>query len=61
MNNLFPVTRSILSATALRETVVSEYTLADLSDCQFFRMGLNDTYVLTTSGTTYVLRIYRRG
>lgn len=61
MSNPFPVTRSILSSTALREAVVSEYALADPSDCQFFRMGLNDTYILKTNGTSYVLRVYRRG
>ena len=61
MSSPFPVTRSILSLTALREAVVSEYALADPSDCQFFRMGLNDTYLLKTNGTSYILRVYRRG
>lgn len=61
MRDFFPVTRSILSAEALGDAVVADYALATPVECQFFRMGVNDTYVLKTNGTSYVLRVYRRG
>lgn len=57
----FPVTRSILSATALSEAVVEVYGFATPTECLFFQMGLNDTYLLKTKSTTYMLRIYRQG
>jgi Ser/Thr protein kinase RdoA (MazF antagonist) len=57
----FPVTRSTLSANALSEVVAVEYALGAPIECQFFHWGLNDTYLLKTSTTTYVLRVYRRG
>jgi Ser/Thr protein kinase RdoA (MazF antagonist) len=61
MSGSFPVTRSILSATALGEAVVAGYALATPTECLFFRMGLNDTYLVKTKAKTYVLRIYRKG
>lgn len=61
MSEAFPVTRSVLSATALSEVVVAEYALAGPIECQFFRLGLNDTYLVKTKTTTYILRIYRQG
>lgn len=61
MSDSFPVTRSILSAEALSEVVVADYSLAALTECLFFQWGLNDTYLLKTSDATYVLRVYRKG
>jgi len=61
MKAAFPVTRSILSTTALSEVVGKEYAIGTPSDCQFLQFGLNDTYVLKTTAETHVLRIYRKG
>lgn len=61
MSNLFPVTHSIPSASALREVIAAEYQLAAPIECLFFLMGVNDTYLVKTTATSYVLRIYRRG
>ena len=61
MSGAFPVTRSILSATALSEAFVEDYALAVPTDCQFLLWGLNYTYLLKTKTTTYVLRVYRKG
>ena len=61
MNESFPATHSILSSIALGEAVASDYDFVDPIDCQFFLMGVNDTYLLKTKTTTYVLRIYRKG
>ena len=61
MNNPFPVTHSTLSIAALSDVVATEYAIGLPIECQFFLMGVNDTYLLKTNATTYVLRIYRRG
>jgi Ser/Thr protein kinase RdoA (MazF antagonist) len=61
MRDVFPVTRSILSVAALSEVVAADYTLATPIECQYFKWGLNDTYLLKTKATTSVLRIYRKG
>lgn len=61
MKAVFPVTRSILSTTALSEVVGKEYAIGTPSDCQFLQFGLNDTYVLNTTAEAYIVRIYRKG
>ncbi|HMS86663.1 MAG TPA: phosphotransferase [Nitrospira sp.] len=61
MRGAVSVTRSILSVDALGEVVAEEYAFAGSIECQFFHWGLNDTYLLKTNATTYVLRVYRRG
>jgi Ser/Thr protein kinase RdoA (MazF antagonist) len=61
MSNPFPVTHSIPSASALREVIAAEYGLAAPSECLFFLMGVNDTYLVKTTTTTYILRVYRCG
>ena len=61
MSNPFPVTHSIPSASALREVIAAEYGLAAPIECLFFLMGVNDTYLVKTTTTTYVLRAYRCG
>jgi Ser/Thr protein kinase RdoA (MazF antagonist) len=53
-------------------TVVSPETLAQdvlagrilggaIADCRFVRLGLNDTYLVTTREARFVVRVYRRG
>lgn len=61
MRDVLPVTRSILSTTALSEVVARDYPIGKPNDCQFLQFGLNDTYVLKINTTAYVLRLYRRG
>lgn len=61
MSGSFPATRSILSAEALSEVVAADYALATPTECQYFKWGVNDTYLLKANAATCILRIYRRG
>lgn len=57
----FPVTYSILSAGALANLVLIDYNIGDLDRCEFFTGGFNDTYrIITTTGATYFMRVYRK-
>lgn len=58
---MLPVTRSVLSAPALKEHVVSRYDLGVARDVEFLKMGLNDTYRVRTDDRLYILRAYRAG
>jgi Ser/Thr protein kinase RdoA (MazF antagonist) len=65
-NTYFPVTRSILSSSAIITEILSKYDLGPCQYCQycqycqFLNFGLNDTYLVkTTKGIKYILRIYR--
>jgi Ser/Thr protein kinase RdoA (MazF antagonist) len=58
-NTYFPVTHSILSASALLSYVQERYEIGDAIECQFLNYGLNDTYLLRTSSSKYILRVYR--
>jgi Ser/Thr protein kinase RdoA (MazF antagonist) len=56
---VFPVTHSILSPRALRELAESEYDVGSVVRCQLLKRGMNDTYLLETAASRYVLRVYR--
>lgn len=60
-NTYFPITHSILSTGALLSYVQERYDIGDASECKFFNLGLNDTYLLRTSTGKYILRVYRVG
>lgn len=58
----FPVSHSLLSASALLAFVQSTYQLPSLQQCTLLSSGLNDTYLITTAPegrTRVILRIYR--
>ena len=57
----FPVTHSVLSAPALLRDVLPDYDIPDPVECKLVGRGLNDTYLVTTSGDRYILRVYRAG
>jgi Ser/Thr protein kinase RdoA (MazF antagonist) len=54
----FPVTRSILSAEALRAEIERAYAV-EPQKCQLLCPGSNDTYLLTEADKHYVARVYR--
>jgi Ser/Thr protein kinase RdoA (MazF antagonist) len=58
-DSYFPVTHSILSASALLTHVQQRYDIGDAIECRFLNLGLNDTYLLRTSTGKYILRVYR--
>lgn len=58
---IFPVTHSILSAATLLREVLPDYGVEQPLACQLLNRGLNDTYLVLTSGERYILRAYRAG
>jgi Ser/Thr protein kinase RdoA (MazF antagonist) len=62
MSSLFPVVDSIAAPHALAERVRAEYGLEGDIDMRLYQTGFNDTYVARMGdGTTYYVRVYRRG
>jgi len=57
----FPVQRSLLSAPALAERVLTNYDLSSSPICQFWRRGINDLYLVEAKGTKLVLRVCPTG
>jgi Ser/Thr protein kinase RdoA (MazF antagonist) len=58
---LFPVERSLLSAQALNERVLSKYGLDQPITCNFWRRGINDGYLVRTGPRKLVLRVSPAG
>jgi Ser/Thr protein kinase RdoA (MazF antagonist) len=58
-DSYFPVTHSVLSASALLAYAQQQYDIGDAIECKFLNLGLNDTYLLPTSTGKYILRVYR--
>jgi len=54
----FPITASTLSQIALGEFISEKYQLEGNLDCKLFRTGVNHTYIISTSNSKYVLRVY---
>jgi Ser/Thr protein kinase RdoA (MazF antagonist) len=61
MTEHFPVTNSILSAQALIARVLPDYDIQPVTKCVFLSPGLNDTYLVNTQDSKYILRVYRIG
>ncbi len=59
-NDVFPVTYSLLSSTALATEVLTQYPVEEPVDIRLY-VGVNDTYTLTTVTGSYILRVYRTG
>jgi Ser/Thr protein kinase RdoA (MazF antagonist) len=62
MTQILPVTRSIVSAQALRDLILPRYVIGTVTACIFHTLGVNDAYeVRTLDGNKYFLRVYRAG
>jgi Ser/Thr protein kinase RdoA (MazF antagonist) len=59
MNYFFPVTHSILSASALMDMVAVQYAVGQPVMCRLLSRSMNDTYLLSTHEAAYILRAYR--
>jgi len=55
----FPAQSSVLDEEAVRERIVPQYQLPNVSSCVFFSRGDSGIYQVHTSGPTYYLKIYR--
>jgi len=53
----FPVQRSLLSAPALAERVLTRYDLPGRPACQFWNRSINDTYLVTANQQKWMLRV----
>jgi Ser/Thr protein kinase RdoA (MazF antagonist) len=56
---LFPVTHSVVAASAMRAVVAQAYRIDAPSKCYLIRRGFHDTYLITTAGNRYIARLYR--
>jgi Ser/Thr protein kinase RdoA (MazF antagonist) len=57
---VFPVTRSILSTSALAEYLTASYDIGRVKRCVLYSPGVNDTYeIITERGDRFFLRVYR--
>jgi len=54
---MFPVFSSILAPEAIAQFVRTEYHL-QIINCQFWHRGLSDVYLLESSNSSYIFRIY---
>jgi len=57
----FPVQRSLLSASALAERVLTRYSLSGSPTCQFWRRSINDLYLVKAGRVNLVLRVSPTG
>lgn len=57
---VFPVVYSTLSCEALTSRVLPCYAIAPVINCQFWRRGLSDVYLVETPHQQYVLRVSHR-
>lgn len=57
--SFFPVTHSILSASALMHVMTVQYAVDEPVTCSLLSRSMTDTYLVTTSTTRYILRAYR--
>ena len=55
----FPIEYSSLSTQALLELVCSKYTTSPNATITFLKRGFNDTYLIESPDSKYILRIYK--
>lgn len=55
----FPIEYSSLSTKALLELVCSKYSISADACIIFLKRGFNDTYLIESSSSKYILRIYK--
>ncbi len=58
-HRLFPVIHSILSAGAVLAEVTQAYAIDTPATGQLLMPGMNDTYLVTTRDSRYIVRVYR--
>jgi len=56
--NHFPVSKSILSDSALADFIQKQYALGDKIRCRLIKTWVNDTYLITANNTNYIFRVY---
>lgn len=54
-----PVTYSVICTDSLLKDVIPQFNIDNVISCEFWCQGLNDSYKITTTGSTFLLRIYR--
>lgn len=52
------VQASIISEQAVIERILCRYALTEPVSCEFYRLGVNDTYRVLSAGNLFFLRIY---
>lgn len=60
MSSKYPVSYSVLSCEALKNTLQEDYGLDSIDQVSFFQAGLNDTYLVKQRTEQYILRVYRK-
>lgn len=50
---------SVISSSDLSSMIYELYNLGDILECRFLCNGVNDTYLITTNKSKYILRIYK--
>jgi Ser/Thr protein kinase RdoA (MazF antagonist) len=58
MTPFFPSTYSTLSALSLADMITEKYRLTNVQ-CRFLVRGVGDTYLVETSDSRFILRVYR--
>lgn len=58
MTEALPASHSILCTTSLSSYVERHYDIGQVSECKFLNHGLNDTYLVKSSGGKFILRVY---
>ncbi|HEY0030513.1 MAG TPA: phosphotransferase [Bacteroidia bacterium] len=56
---IFPVEYSSLSTQALLQMLIETYSIPKHSTILFLKRGFNDTYLIESEGTRYILRVYK--
>lgn len=56
-DELFPVSYSTLSCTALTSQVLTNYSIGKVQNCQIWARGLSDVYLVETLCGSYILRV----
>ncbi len=54
----FPVSSSVLRPDSLRAEVARLYSIGEPEGCELLLTGANDTYLVTTRESHYILRVY---
>lgn len=56
-----PVSYSVICTDYLLNEVIPQFQIEQAEHCEFWCQGLNDSYKVSTSTDTFLLRIYRHG
>ncbi|SEM28329.1 Ser/Thr protein kinase RdoA involved in Cpx stress response, MazF antagonist [Chryseobacterium taichungense] len=59
MQNFFPAQYSTLSATALKDYLITKYRLDHSTTCRLLIRNVSDTYIVETLDRKYIFKIYR--